>query len=172
MRRFFTRSLRFMDAYRKGLNGRQAAWAAKKYRGHRVIPETILRELSTANINWKFITELLHSLLLAVPLLSVFWHSLCRFWVPFCCWKQYRWWGGWKGGLSRWWLSRKGQFIDQHWSGMGTIYRFVYRSTLNALMDHMFWSHNCHSHVMLLKVHEPYLTIVSVLMQKMAFYFL
>jgi hypothetical protein len=51
MRRFFTQSLRFMDAYRKGLNGRQAAWAAKKYQGHRVIPETILRELSTANIN-------------------------------------------------------------------------------------------------------------------------
>ena len=39
-----------MDAYSKGLNGRQAAWAAKKYRGHRVIPETILTELSQANV--------------------------------------------------------------------------------------------------------------------------
>ncbi|KAG1730206.1 hypothetical protein EDB19DRAFT_1641456 [Suillus lakei] len=26
----------FIDAYHKGLNGRQAAWAAKKYRGHTV----------------------------------------------------------------------------------------------------------------------------------------
>jgi hypothetical protein len=39
-----------MDAYRKGLNGRQAAWAAKKYRGHRVTPETILRDLEKANV--------------------------------------------------------------------------------------------------------------------------
>jgi hypothetical protein len=34
-----------MDAYRKGLTGAQAAWAAKKYRGHRVVPITILIEL-------------------------------------------------------------------------------------------------------------------------------
>ena len=42
--RFSTRSRRFMDAYHKGLNGEQAAWAAKKYRGHRVLPSTILKE--------------------------------------------------------------------------------------------------------------------------------
>lgn len=40
-----------MDAYHKGLNGAQAAWAAKKYRGHRVIPEHILNELLAAGIN-------------------------------------------------------------------------------------------------------------------------
>jgi hypothetical protein len=34
-----------MDAYRKGLDGQQAAWAAKKYHGHRMIPDTILEEL-------------------------------------------------------------------------------------------------------------------------------
>jgi len=34
-----------MDAYRKGLNGKQAAWAAKKYCGHCTIPDTILTEL-------------------------------------------------------------------------------------------------------------------------------
>jgi hypothetical protein len=34
-----------MDAYRKGLDGRQAAWAAKKYRGHRVIPASLLADL-------------------------------------------------------------------------------------------------------------------------------
>ncbi|KDQ12520.1 hypothetical protein BOTBODRAFT_189230 [Botryobasidium botryosum FD-172 SS1] len=39
------RSLCFMDAYRKGLNGKQAAWASKKYRGHRVLPERIFEEL-------------------------------------------------------------------------------------------------------------------------------
>jgi len=40
-----------MDAYHKELNGKQAAWAAKKYWGHHTIPETILCELVTANIN-------------------------------------------------------------------------------------------------------------------------
>ena len=40
-----------MDAYRKGLTGAQAAWANKKYRGHRVLPEGILTELGTAKIN-------------------------------------------------------------------------------------------------------------------------
>ncbi|KDQ56240.1 hypothetical protein JAAARDRAFT_79306 [Jaapia argillacea MUCL 33604] len=46
MRRFATRALCFMDAYRKGLNGRQALWAAKKYRGHRTLPNSILNELA------------------------------------------------------------------------------------------------------------------------------
>lgn len=48
--RFSTHSLRFMDAYAKGLTGSQAAWASRKYRGHRVIPESILEELKRANI--------------------------------------------------------------------------------------------------------------------------
>ena len=42
-----------MYAYRKGLNGRlgQAAYYAnKKYRGHRVIPETICNDLDDNNI--------------------------------------------------------------------------------------------------------------------------
>jgi hypothetical protein len=34
MHKFSNRSLRFMDAYGHGLNGRQAAWASRKYRGH------------------------------------------------------------------------------------------------------------------------------------------
>jgi len=45
MRRFATRSRCFMDGYRRGLNGKQATWASKKYRGHRVLPETILEEI-------------------------------------------------------------------------------------------------------------------------------
>jgi len=48
--RYATHALRFMDVYRKGLNGKQAAWVVKKYRNHRVIPETILQELERAKI--------------------------------------------------------------------------------------------------------------------------
>ena len=44
------KALRFMDAYRKGLNRNQGAWANKKYRGHRIIPDSILEELEKANI--------------------------------------------------------------------------------------------------------------------------
>jgi hypothetical protein len=39
-----------MDAYEKGLNGKQAAWASKKFRGHRVLPESIFRDLNEPNI--------------------------------------------------------------------------------------------------------------------------
>ncbi|KAG2069159.1 hypothetical protein BDR04DRAFT_1022347, partial [Suillus decipiens] len=44
MRRFAVRSARFIDAYQKGLNGVQAAWAIKKYRGHCVLPPSIMQE--------------------------------------------------------------------------------------------------------------------------------
>jgi hypothetical protein len=37
-----------MDAYSKGLKGKGAAWAAKKYRGHRVILEIMLKEFDDA----------------------------------------------------------------------------------------------------------------------------
>jgi len=39
-----------MDAYSQGLNGKQAAWAARKYRGHRVLPASIMDELERAKI--------------------------------------------------------------------------------------------------------------------------
>lgn len=39
-----------MDAYHHGLNGQQAAWAAKKYRGHRTLPDTIMEELDSLNL--------------------------------------------------------------------------------------------------------------------------
>ena len=42
---------RFMNAYRLGLNGTQAAWAAKKYRGHRIIPNDILAQFDKAHQN-------------------------------------------------------------------------------------------------------------------------
>jgi hypothetical protein len=48
--RFATRSCRFIDAYDKGLNGKEAAWASKQYRGHRVLPESLLRDLDNARL--------------------------------------------------------------------------------------------------------------------------
>jgi hypothetical protein len=39
-----------MDAYRKELNGKQAAWASKKYHGHRVLPNNILDDILKAGI--------------------------------------------------------------------------------------------------------------------------
>ena len=51
MRKFANRSRRFMNAYSKGLNGRQAAWTTKKYRRHRMLPATIMDDLEKANIN-------------------------------------------------------------------------------------------------------------------------
>jgi hypothetical protein len=42
--RYANRSARFIDAYRKGLDGEMAIWANKKYHGHRVLPDTIIAE--------------------------------------------------------------------------------------------------------------------------------
>ena len=42
--------MRFGNAYRHGLDGSQAAWAAKKYHGHRTIPDAIMEELDKAGI--------------------------------------------------------------------------------------------------------------------------
>jgi hypothetical protein len=46
---FFVRSGRFVDAYKKGLDGKRAAWAIKKYRGHRVLPESIMQEFEQSH---------------------------------------------------------------------------------------------------------------------------
>jgi hypothetical protein len=45
IRKYARRSFRYMDAYRKGLNIKQAEYAVKKYKQHRVIPQSILTEL-------------------------------------------------------------------------------------------------------------------------------
>ena len=37
-----------MDAYAKGLDSKQAAWGAKKYHGHHVLPDSILCEFNKA----------------------------------------------------------------------------------------------------------------------------
>jgi hypothetical protein len=48
--RYATRSLRFMDTYHKGLNGKQATFAARKYRGHRTLPLSIFDELEKVDM--------------------------------------------------------------------------------------------------------------------------
>ncbi|KAJ3780523.1 hypothetical protein GGU10DRAFT_397774 [Lentinula aff. detonsa] len=45
MRRFATRSSRFAHSYFSRLNGAEAAWANKKYRGHRTIPPDFRAEM-------------------------------------------------------------------------------------------------------------------------------
>jgi hypothetical protein len=45
IRKYARRSFRYMDAYRKGLNAKQAEYAVRKYKSHRVIPRNILEEL-------------------------------------------------------------------------------------------------------------------------------
>ncbi|KAG2029032.1 hypothetical protein BDR03DRAFT_808894, partial [Suillus americanus] len=42
LNRFAMRSRRFIGAYKDSLNGAQAAWAVKKYRGHRILPEGLM----------------------------------------------------------------------------------------------------------------------------------
>ncbi|KAJ7778583.1 hypothetical protein DFH07DRAFT_730675 [Mycena maculata] len=42
--RFCNRSLRYADAYAKGMNRREAAYATKKYRSHRSIPNDYLAD--------------------------------------------------------------------------------------------------------------------------------
>ncbi|KIL57925.1 hypothetical protein M378DRAFT_188351 [Amanita muscaria Koide BX008] len=51
IRKYSCRSCRFMDAYRRGLNARQAAWAGKRYRGHRVLPNTIMEEIESHQVD-------------------------------------------------------------------------------------------------------------------------
>ena len=51
--RYTRRARRFMDAYWKGLNGKEAAWASKKYRGHWVFPESLAADLEKAKL-WHF----------------------------------------------------------------------------------------------------------------------
>ncbi|KIK79545.1 hypothetical protein PAXRUDRAFT_161064 [Paxillus rubicundulus Ve08.2h10] len=43
-------SSHFINAYHKSLNSKQAAWANKKYCGHHVLPDSILKELNDQHI--------------------------------------------------------------------------------------------------------------------------
>lgn len=44
------RAERFLNSYRNGLDGKEAAWTAKKYRGHRTLPPGWHDALKLANI--------------------------------------------------------------------------------------------------------------------------
>ncbi|KAJ7108368.1 hypothetical protein C8R43DRAFT_905423 [Mycena crocata] len=48
--RFANRSMKFMDAYSKGLTGTQAVWAARKYSGHRVVPDSLMDDMEAAGL--------------------------------------------------------------------------------------------------------------------------
>lgn len=52
IRRFFQKTWRYIDAYRKGLNARQAALAAKKYKSHRKItlPPDIIASIPKSEV--------------------------------------------------------------------------------------------------------------------------
>jgi hypothetical protein len=50
IKKFATHSRHFMDAYNHGLNGRQAAWAVRKYQGHRVLLPNIFEELGKGGV--------------------------------------------------------------------------------------------------------------------------
>ncbi|KAJ3924648.1 MAG: hypothetical protein NXY57DRAFT_907893 [Lentinula lateritia] len=47
---FARRSRRFMDAYHRGLSGKQAAWAGKMYHGHCVLPDSLMKDMEVANL--------------------------------------------------------------------------------------------------------------------------
>ncbi|KIK77399.1 hypothetical protein PAXRUDRAFT_43652, partial [Paxillus rubicundulus Ve08.2h10] len=47
---YATRSHQFIDAYQKGLDGKQATWAAKNYCGHCVLLPSILWEFDKAQV--------------------------------------------------------------------------------------------------------------------------
>ena len=49
--RYANRSARFISAYDIGLSGAEAAWANKKYHGHRTLPPIILVEVRRAQID-------------------------------------------------------------------------------------------------------------------------
>jgi hypothetical protein len=50
MCQFVIRVHRFANAYRQGLDGPQAAWAARKYKGHRILPLDFRKEMEAAGI--------------------------------------------------------------------------------------------------------------------------
>jgi hypothetical protein len=52
IQRFFQKSWRYIDAYRKGLNAQQAALANKKYKSHRKVglPSDIITSIDLSNI--------------------------------------------------------------------------------------------------------------------------
>ncbi|KAF8315112.1 hypothetical protein DL93DRAFT_2136065 [Clavulina sp. PMI_390] len=53
MRRFANRSRRYEDAYIKGLDGSEAAWASRRYHGHRGLPAEATKEMIAEQMRQK-----------------------------------------------------------------------------------------------------------------------
>ncbi|KAJ7156618.1 hypothetical protein C8R46DRAFT_909829 [Mycena filopes] len=51
IRRFANRAARFISAYDQGLSGSEAAWANKKYHGHRTLPPVMAAMARAACVN-------------------------------------------------------------------------------------------------------------------------
>lgn len=49
--RYVRRSRQFMDAYHRGLTGKQAAWAGKRYHGHRILSETLMADMEADDMS-------------------------------------------------------------------------------------------------------------------------
>ena len=45
IRKFARKSWRYMDIYRKGISGKLAEFAVKKYKSHRCVPDNIYNEI-------------------------------------------------------------------------------------------------------------------------------
>ena len=45
IRRFARKSWRYMDIYRKGITGKLAVFAEKKYKSHRRVPDDVLNQI-------------------------------------------------------------------------------------------------------------------------------
>ena len=45
IRKYAQKSWRYMDIYRKGITGKMAEFAAKKYKSHHCVPDTIYNEI-------------------------------------------------------------------------------------------------------------------------------
>ena len=50
VRKFARKTWHYMDVYRKGIGGKLAEYAVKKYKSHRRVPDNILEELNKVEI--------------------------------------------------------------------------------------------------------------------------
>ena len=50
IRKFARKAWRYMDLYQKGIDGKLAEYAVKKYKSHRRIPDEVLEELNQLNL--------------------------------------------------------------------------------------------------------------------------
>jgi hypothetical protein len=74
--RFAYHLRRYIHAYSLGLYGSQAPWATRKYRGHHVLPENLLRELVAGSMD--------HASLSAANNLNYFFIFLFYFILKIC----------------------------------------------------------------------------------------